>query len=139
MPKFSRTVPRDIFAAIRKKCETDHEVAVALALHAHGLLPDPEVQCNHRWHPVRRWRFDFAWPEKRLALESEGQVHRINKRFQADLEKYNRAQLDGWVVLRVSTDTKADEVVSLVCEGLRIERAWADAVAAQAQTKKRDG
>lgn len=30
-------------------------------------LPAPVTE--HRFHPVRRWRFDFAWPDEHLALE----------------------------------------------------------------------
>jgi hypothetical protein len=27
---------------------------------------------EHRFAPPRRWRFDYAWPAHRLALEIEG-------------------------------------------------------------------
>ena len=27
---------------------------------------------EHRFAPPRRWRFDYAWPDRRLALEVEG-------------------------------------------------------------------
>src|ERR1041385_1632066 len=33
-------------------------------------LPKPTTE--YRFAPPRRWRFDFAWPEGRLALEVEG-------------------------------------------------------------------
>ncbi len=29
---------------------------------------------EHRFHPTRKWRFDFAWPDDRLAVEMEGGV-----------------------------------------------------------------
>ena len=33
-------------------------------------LPEEE----YRFHPTRRWRFDFAYPELKLAIEIEGSV-----------------------------------------------------------------
>lgn len=68
----------------------------------------PEPALEHRFHPVRKWRFDLAWPEAKVALEIEGGVwvqgrHTRGSGFEADLEKYNVAQLMGWMVLRYST------------------------------------
>jgi len=53
----------------------------------------------------RRWRFDFAWPEQRVAVEIEGGVwsrgrHVTPQGFLKDLEKYNAAAALGWSVLR---------------------------------------
>jgi very-short-patch-repair endonuclease len=76
-----------------------------LALHIRGAkLPAPERE--HRFHPTRRWRFDFAWPEHMLAAEVEGLNPRGKSRhttvtgYRADCEKYNAAALLGWRVLR---------------------------------------
>jgi len=64
---------------------------------------------EHRFHPTRRWRFDFAWPELLFAVEVEGGIwtggrHNRGSGLQADLEKYGEAQLLGWVVYRCSTE-----------------------------------
>lgn len=58
--------------------------------------------------PPRRWRFDFAMPERKIAIEVDGGVysggrHTTGKGFEADLEKLNRATTLGWRVLRYST------------------------------------
>jgi len=63
---------------------------------------------EYRFHPTRRWRFDFAWVEGKVALEVEGSVwaqgrHTRGKGFLGDIEKYNEAVLRGWKLLRVST------------------------------------
>jgi very-short-patch-repair endonuclease len=56
----------------------------------------------------RMWRFDFAFPELKIAVEIEGGIHisgRHNrgKGMEEDMEKYNRAAVLGWTVLRYST------------------------------------
>jgi very-short-patch-repair endonuclease len=67
-------------------------------------LPAPVRE--HRFHPVRRWRFDYAWPSEKVALEVEGGVwtggrHTRGAGFVADIEKYNAATVAGWRVVRV--------------------------------------
>jgi very-short-patch-repair endonuclease len=69
-------------------------------------LPEPVVE--HRFHDVRKWRFDLAWIEDKVALEVEGGIwtqgrHSRGVGMEADMEKYNTAQLMGWTVLRYST------------------------------------
>ncbi len=69
----------------------------------------PRYEREFRFHPSRRWRFDFAWPEHLLALEVEGGIYTRGRHtrpggFRADLEKYNAALLLGWRVLRVTGD-----------------------------------
>lgn len=63
---------------------------------------------EYRFHPVRRWRFDFAIPEEKIAIEIEGGVwtrgrHTRGAGYTADLEKYNTATVMGWRVLRYSS------------------------------------
>lgn len=60
---------------------------------------------EHRFHPVRRWRFDFADTKNMIAVELEGGIwvggrHNRGNGFQADTEKYNKATVMGWRVLR---------------------------------------
>lgn len=68
-------------------------------------LPVPVTE--HRFDPVRRWRFDFAWPERLLAVEVEGGTwvngrHSRGAGMQADMTKYNTAAAQGWRVFRVT-------------------------------------
>jgi very-short-patch-repair endonuclease len=58
-----------------------------------------------RFHPTRKWRFDAAFPEARVALEIEGGVwvrgrHNRASGFLKDMEKYNEAAALGWRVIR---------------------------------------
>ena len=60
-----------------------------------------------RFHPVRKWRFDYALPEHRVALEVEGGVwtggrHTSSSGFLRDMEKYNTASVMGWRVVRTT-------------------------------------
>ena len=66
-------------------------------------LPAPIAEM--RFHPARRWRFDFAWPDHRVAIEIEGGVwtagrHTRGQGFLSDIEKYNAAAELGWRLLR---------------------------------------
>jgi very-short-patch-repair endonuclease len=63
---------------------------------------------EHKFHPERRWRFDWADLEKKIAIEIEGVVwfggkksrHQTASGIEADCEKYNSAIELGWRVLR---------------------------------------
>lgn len=39
----------------------------------HIVAPDlPEPETQYKFHPKRRWRLDFAWPDFRLSVEVNG-------------------------------------------------------------------
>ena len=75
-------------------------------------LPEPLREV--RFHPARRWRFDFAWPAYRVAVEVDGGIFSKGKKrlnhasgpgIQADHEKRNAAAELGWrVLVFTSTD-----------------------------------
>ena len=67
----------------------------------------PGIEREYKFHPVRKWRFDFCWPEHDLAVEIEGGIwtkgrHNRPLGFKNDMEKYNEAMLNGWRLLRVT-------------------------------------
>jgi very-short-patch-repair endonuclease len=89
-------------ARLYAKAPSRLEETLALHLKASGL---PEPVREFRFHPPRRWRFDFCWPDQRLAVEAEGGVYSGGRHvrgagFEKDAEKYNAATIDGWRVLR---------------------------------------
>jgi len=79
-----------------------------LALHIRTYkLPKPEREI--KFHPVRKWRFDFAWPDQFVAVEVEGGTwsggrHTTGVGFRNDCEKYNAATALGWRVYRFTSD-----------------------------------
>jgi len=78
------------------------DLLVARIAQAGLLAPEREL----RFAPPRQWRFDLAWPDLRLALEVDGGIfvrgrHTRGLGQLADMEKFNRAALNGWRVLRV--------------------------------------
>jgi hypothetical protein len=90
--------------------KTSSPVIFLRVLAANGL-PAP-VQ-EHKFHPTRGWRFDYAWPEYKVALEVEGGVwtggrHTRGKGFMADLNKYNEANVLRWHVLKTVPDQLCD-------------------------------
>ncbi len=65
-------------------------------------LPKPARE--FRFHPRRRWRFDFAWPLYKIAVEVDGGIycrgrHVRGPGFERDAEKGNEAVMAGWRVL----------------------------------------
>jgi very-short-patch-repair endonuclease len=74
----------------------------------------PEWVEEHRFDAVRKWRFDFAWPSRMLAVEVEGGTHSGGRHtrgagYAADCEKYNAATISGWRVLRFTGDHLNDK------------------------------
>ena len=64
---------------------------------------------EYRFHPDRKWRFDFAFPELKLAIEYEGLPLQVEKSrhttvtgFAGDCEKYSEAAILGWRIIRVN-------------------------------------
>ena len=64
-----------------------------------------DYQPEYRFCPDRRWRFDYALLQQKIAIEVEGGVwisgrHSRGAGMIADMEKYNSATILGWRVLR---------------------------------------
>ncbi|MCX4033884.1 hypothetical protein [Aeromonas caviae] len=70
-------------------------------------FPDPATELL--FHPKRKWRFDYAWEEQKLALEIHGGIHSGGRHtrgrgFVEDRTKMNEATLLGWTVLEVTPE-----------------------------------
>ena len=70
-------------------------------------LDGPPLEREHRFHPARKWRADFAHLPSRTLIEIEGGAwvggrHNRGSGFTADAEKYLEAVLQGWRVVRLT-------------------------------------
>jgi len=88
------------------------------------LWPDVKGR-EYRFSPPRRWRFDFAYPARMLAVEVDGGTwvqgrHNRGAGMKADAEKMNAAALAGWRVLRFTREhIKSGEALDLIELALR--------------------
>lgn len=100
------------FVAVFGQPEDGRLSAVSeLEISAFNILSqlDPIPVREHRFHSVRKWRFDFAYPDFMIAVEIEGGTrnngrHNRHEGFTADCEKYNTAVVMGWRVLRFTSE-----------------------------------
>jgi very-short-patch-repair endonuclease len=89
---------------------------------AQRQLPAPEREFLFASSSGRRWRFDFAWPDHKLAVEIEGLVvmriggqlvctgrHASIGGFKDDCVKYAWATVFGWHVMRFEQSQVADK------------------------------
>jgi len=73
------------------------------------MLRGPAMLTEYQFHRPRLWRFDYAEPQARVAIEIEGGTfitgrHVRGRAYSGDCTKYNQAALDGWTVFRLTTD-----------------------------------
>jgi hypothetical protein len=87
-----------------------------------GLPNIPPPTREYQFSPPRRWRFDFAWPEPKFAVEIHGGTylnggHNRPLQFKKDCEKHNAAVLLGWKLLLFTRDhIKSGEAQSVLAQ-----------------------
>jgi len=136
-PGRRRSVVRDYGDRIEKLCR------------AHGVpAPEREYRFDERGYSpprydkkgrlkLRKWRFDCAWPDKKVAVECHGGIRGHHQRgrhvrvqgINADAEKSTAAQLQGWTVLTLTAEqipeslfgATADKVVGMIKEALELK------------------
>lgn len=97
------------------------EARLAWQITAAGL-PIPDIE--YRGIPGRQFRFDFAWPDKLLAVEVEGGIwirgrHVTGTGYSRDVEKYNLAVMAGWRVLRFTVEMiDSGEALKMITEAI---------------------
>ncbi len=63
----------------------------------------------------RQFRLDFAYPNEKIAIEYDGwDSHRSRSSFDADRRRDRLLQRDGWVVLRITSQTSDTELLDTV-------------------------
>ena len=112
---------REVLAVADVRAGSPLESVLRWLLHAAGL-PRPTVQHRAVDAAGRLIGFgDLAWPERRVLVEFDGDVHRERRVFVDDLRRQNRLVLAGWTVLRfTSADVlgRPQDVVSTVARAL---------------------
>lgn len=88
------------------------------------LYPNLDLEAEYRFHPVRRFRFDYAHLETRTAIEINGgrwskSGHSSPSGLKRDYEKINLAILEGWVVFQLCDEMIdgdwLDKIASHIC------------------------
>ena len=91
-------------------------------------MPTPELE--YRFHPVRKFRLDYAWVDAKVGLEVDGGIwtggaHGRGTGIVRDQEKTNLAAGLGWRILRCTPSKLfADETIDYIARALewRVER-----------------
>lgn len=97
------------------------EAEFLLHCRAHQLNPVVEF----RFHPVRKWRADFAFPAEMILIEIEGGVwvngrHNRGAGYSADCEKYSNAALLGYRVFRFTPAmVKNGEAIQMIIQAIK--------------------
>lgn len=124
------TTIADQVAKLQKRAQREKwESLLAMHIRTWGL-PDPEREFV--FARPRQWRFDFAWPEWKVAVEVEGVLHGAGGRhqraagYERDAEKYNAAALEGWRVLRFTPkQVKSGYAIRIVDQAVtKAARGW---------------
>ncbi len=101
----------------------------------------PPVEREVKFHPTRKWRLDFAWPEWKVAIEYQGGLfagakkgmkdewkdrasHRSLAGTLRDHWKGNEAQVLGWVVILANAQTVVTGQVVGWAERALAARGW---------------
>lgn len=94
-----------------------------------GVKPVKEL----RFHPSRKWRFDFAFPNEKVAVEVEGGIwmsqhggksrHFTGTGAIADMEKYNNAAALGWSVIRTTPNKLfSEEILNFIDQTIKFKK-----------------
>ncbi len=118
-PKTPLSVP-----ALRAALAPDYDQAMRAGCAMYSMpLPVGEFQ----FAPPRLWKFDYCWKDTKIALEIEGGAftqgrHTRGAGFVADMEKYNRAVILGYRVIRCTpAQVNSGEAFSLLAELMGLE------------------
>lgn len=90
-----------------------------------NLLSKHHLEKEYKFHPVRKWRFDYAHPKSKIAIEIEGiNPHRMGRHqtlvgYSKDCEKYNQAQFMGWKVYRLTQSMLTEDWVLFINNQIR--------------------
>jgi very-short-patch-repair endonuclease len=107
---------REVLPIADPRAESPMESVLRWLLHEAGL-PAPELQYVVRdVAGIPLGRADLAWPDRRVLVEFDGDVHRERDVFVNDLRRQNRLVAAGWTVLRFSSADVLGRPAEVVAE-----------------------
>lgn len=84
-----------------RPAESPLETMMMRVLRRHAL-PLP-VRQYHVWLEERRLRLDFAYPDRKVVIETDGYAYHAGRRtWQRDLERRNLLTQAGWIIIHVT-------------------------------------
>jgi hypothetical protein len=97
-------VVRELIPLARPEAESPMESEARLVM-LDGGLPEPVLQYEIVDRDGRLWRVDFAWPDRRLAVEFDGfDWHSSREALRKDRQKRAALEEIGWRVLSIVSD-----------------------------------
>ena len=129
---FNRSSLRKVIKKTSKRPKTELEKLRAKAkrdrrenqfLFIWKAINGPELVREHKFADNRKWRFDFAHKDTRVAIEIEGGTwgksrHTTGSGYAEDREKYNTAQELGWKVFCLTSDkitaNQAERIMAVI-------------------------
>jgi len=117
----SNLISKDLMKKVIPKIEPKEKIRLEKILYQ--ISPYP-IKAEYVFHHIRKWRFDWAITELKIAIEYEGVFakrsrHLSYKGYTGDCDKYNAANILGWKVLRY-TAKNAMNVLSDMSEILYV-------------------
>ena len=93
------------------KFDSADEIIAAIILISRGVKIQPQAR-------VGNYQVDFLLPDLKVALEVDGYIHKMRKKYDTHRDEEIRAALgDGWEVVRISTkslETRAIEIIEAI-------------------------
>lgn len=95
-----------------------------------GILGHPPgIRKRAKLLDVKDWRFDFAWPDVKVAVEVDGNAWHVKggggHMKDDDLRKLNYAKIMGWIVFRFSPNMlkhRTQECLNLVTRAINLRK-----------------
>lgn len=117
--------------ALHLRCKNiDHVREFKFARHAVGD-PKKNIRATLKAWGLKDWRFDFAIPQHKIAIEIEGGIfiggrHTQGATFREDCHKYNMATVFGWSVLRFTDrEVKSGKALEMILRMIQARRSAA--------------
>lgn len=108
--------------AARQRPASGMKQAVFSTLCAEAGIPSPVAE--YRFHDVRKWRIDWAWPTQKVGLEVDGGIwsggrHTRGAGWLKDTEKLNTLAVMGWRMLRCTpSDLLHPDTIDMIAQAV---------------------